>query len=251
VLVIHVPPIERPSDHEIRAALRSCTECGHDPHAPVVAVLPGPVGPSSPADVPVFADVEEAVHALADAYGITRWRTEAAERMATHEEPWLREEVDVAGMGPRVEAGAAAAVLTAAGNCGVVVDPDVVGARGCVIRLVDDPLFGMVVTVGVDDAVAELLSDQSARLAPVTRAVARDMITRLGALPALRLAGEGELALLAQAVSDTSHLHLRAPGVRGAVLRHVTVTEGGDVAVGDARLTISESAAEAPTARRL
>ncbi len=60
--------------------------------------------------------------------------------------------------------------------------------------------------------------------------------------------------MLAEAISDISHLHLRAPGITGAVLRHVIVRHGADdeLTLGEISVTVSEDAASAePAARRL
>jgi hypothetical protein len=65
---------------------------------------------------------------------------------------------------------------------------------------------------------------------------------------------ETVLRVLAEAISDVSHLHLRAPGVTGAVLRHVAVHRdaGDDLTLGEISVTVSEDAASAePAARRL
>jgi hypothetical protein len=83
------------------------------------------------------------------------------------------------------------------------------------------------------------------------------MLASLGAVSVLTRGvsdPEGTLALLSKAVSDVSHLHLRVPGVTGAVLRHATVRRdaGDDVTLGEVSVTVSEDAATVePTARRL
>jgi hypothetical protein len=138
-----------------------------------------------------------------------------------------------------------------------VLDLDSSGSAGCEIRLVDDPLFGMVLAVGVDDPVASVLGDRAHRLAPVSTPGARDMLASLGAVSVLTRGmpdPEAVLAVLAEAISDVSHLHLRAPGVTGAVLRHVTVRRdsGDDLTLGEISVTVSADAASAePAARRL
>ena len=249
VLVIHVPPIEQDSDAALRERLRSCAGCGAEQHAPVVAVMaPGPTG-----DVPTFVDVEEAAEALALVWGIARWRDDDARRSAVVEQDWDAPPVDTPA-GPTLDGDAAAELLCRTGGCGIVVDADAAGDTGCRIELRDDPLYGPVVSVGLDDRAAELLGDRSYRLAPVSRAAALDMLTSLATATLLAPDGpEGEtLERLATAVSDVSHLHLRAPGVRAALLRQARVKEDGDVAAGEITVQVGDPVGSAtPTARRL
>jgi hypothetical protein len=147
-------------------------------------------------------------------------------------------------------------VLGEAASSRVVIDLEASGSVGCSIRLDDDPLFGPVVSVAVDDRVAEALGDRAFRLAPVTTEAARDMLGSLGARGELyRGASEEQaediLRLLSAAVSDVSRLHLRVPGVRAASLRHATVS-GEDLLVGEAAITVGPDASVAePAARRL
>ena len=257
VLVVYVPPVEASADDAVRDALRSCTECGDDRHAPVVAVMAQLPAAGDSREIPVFVDVESAVQAIADARSMSRWQEADALRAAreTAEDEWPEPELPT---GPVVLDGAAAARLVAqVGRHTPVLDLDSSGVAGCEIRLVDDPLFGMVLEVGVDDPVAEALDDRAHRLAPVSTAGARDMLASLGAVTVLTRGmpdPEGVLAVLARAISDVSHLHLRAPGVTAAVLRHVTVHRdaGDDLTLGEISVTVSEDAVRAePAARRL
>jgi hypothetical protein len=249
VLVIHVPPIEQESDATLRERLRSCAGCGSEQHAPVVAVMaPGP-----PGDVPTFVDVEEAAEALAVVRDVARWRDADAQRSAALDPTWEAEPVPTPA-GPVVDGDAAAELLCRTGGCGIVVDSDAAGDTGCRIDLVDDPLYGMVVSVGLDDRAADLLGDRSYRLAPVSRATALHMLTSLATAPLLTPDGGDTAALhrLATAVSDLSHLHQRAPGVRGALLRQARVNEDGDVAAGVITVMVGDPVStSAPTARRL
>jgi hypothetical protein len=83
------------------------------------------------------------------------------------------------------------------------------------------------------------------------------MLSALGALSELtRGATEADAAatlnLLAQAVSDVSHLHLRAPGVREATLRHASAGPGGALAVGEITVTAThDPSVPEPSVRRL
>ena len=125
----------------------------------------------------------------------------------------------------------------------MVLDLDGSGSVGCEITLLDDPQFGPVVTVAVDDPVAAMLGDRQHRLAPVSLEGARDMLRALGAGDALVRGNadpESDRAALAQAVSDVSHLHLRVPGVRGVALRHATIRGGGDLVPGDVSVELGD-----------
>ena len=184
VLVVYVPPVEASADDEIRSALRSCTECD-DEHPPVVAVMAQQPSTGEPGDVPVFVDIESAVQAIADARSIARWRAADALRAdrETEEDDWP--EPDVPGGPVVLDGGAAVPLVAQTGRHTPVLDLDSSGVVGCEIRLVDDPLFGMVLAIGVDDPVAEALDDRAHRLAPVTTAGARDMLASLGAVSVL------------------------------------------------------------------
>ncbi len=257
VLVIYVPPVEASSDVEVRDALAVCTECDDDRHPPVVAVMAQQPRVGGAGDIPVFVDVESAVQAIADARSVARWRDADGLRVAreTMDDEWP--EVDLPAGPVVLDGGAAAELVGQLGRHAPRLDLESSGVVGCDIRLVDDPLFGMVLVIGVDDPVAEALDDRAHRLAPVSTAGAADMLSSLGAVSVLTRGAadpEGALAVLARVVSDVSHLHLRAPGVTGAVLRHVAVNRdaGDDLTLGEISVTVSEDAATAePAARRL
>lgn len=254
VLVIYVPPIEESVGDDIRSALQTCSGCGELRHVPVAAVMTGVSAPSTPEQVPVYADVETAARALADAWALARWRTDDERRHAADDDAW--DPLDVTIEPGVLDGQEAVDLLGAVGRGRVVIDLDASGSLGCAIALDDDPLFGPVVSVAVDDRVAEALGDRAYRLAPVSAEAARDMIRSLGAQAevfrgASASQEETTLRRLAAAVSDVSRLHLQVPGVRTAVLRHVTVA-GGDLLVGEARVTVApEAAVVEPTARRL
>jgi acyl-CoA synthetase (NDP forming)/GNAT superfamily N-acetyltransferase len=262
VIVVYVPPVEASSDAGIETALRSCAECDGDSHPPVVAVMARQPAAGDAGGIPVFVDVESAVQAIADARSMARWRAAdahraAAERAArdTAEEEWPEPDLPA---GPTVLDGAdAIRLLAQVSRSAAVLDLDSTGVSGCEIRLVDDPLFGMVLSVGVDDPVAAALDDRCHRLAPVSPAGAAAMLAGLGAGAVLTHGMTDPVqarAVLAQAISDVSHLHLRAPGVTGAVLRQVSARRdaGDDLTLGEISVTVSADAASAePAARRL
>jgi succinyl-CoA synthetase alpha subunit/GNAT superfamily N-acetyltransferase len=257
VVAVYVPPVEGSADGDVRAALRSCTDCGGDRHAPVVTVMAQQPAAGDVGDIPVFVDVESAVQAIADARSMARWREADILRGAreTTEIEWPEPDLPP---GPVVLDGAAGIRLVAqVVRRAPALDLDSSGIAGCEIRLVDDPLFGMVLAIGVDDPIAAVLDDRAHRLAPVSTAGALDMLASLGAVSVLTRGmsdPDAVLAVLAETISDISHLHLRAPGVTGAVLRHVNVRRdaGDDLTLGEISVTVSEDAAIAePAARRL
>lgn len=250
VLAIHVPPIEADSDAGIRAVLGSCRDCGDEPHAPVVAVMAG--SGIDHDDVPVFADVEDAVAALALAHAVAAWRVEDACRSAEEPAEWPAPTREPDGPGEWSGEDALGWIREATGWAPQL-DLDSAGELGVVIRLVDDPSFGPVVSVGVDDPVADALGDRSHRLAPVTLRGAEAMLRDLGALavvtgsPDGQVAEDERIAGLARAVHAISHLHLRLPGLVEAEVRRVR-----GMSVADARIEMGDRVGEVePAARRL
>ena len=150
-----------------RACCAAAPSAATTPHAPVVAVMARQPAGDEAGDIPVFVDVESAVGAIADARSVARWRDADTLRAAreTEDDEWPEPEVPT---GPTVLDGASAVRLVAqVGRHAPVLDLDSSGLVGCEIRLVDDPLFGMVLAIGVDDPVASVLDDRAHRLAPV------------------------------------------------------------------------------------
>jgi acyl-CoA synthetase (NDP forming) len=254
VLAIYVPAAELDADASIRAALRACAECGRDAGKPVVAVMRRDARLDD-YGIPAFEDVEAAVHSLEALTWLAEWRvvdTRASAEVTTwHDHP---------GGTPTLEPGTiagepAARLLSEAGSSRVSIDPESPGTIGCRIRLVEDPLFGPVVIVSVDDPVAEALDDRACRLAPVTVVAARDMLSSVAARDVAVQADmdrEAAFTALAQVISDVSRLHNLLPGVTSADLRHVNVRPGGVVVLGDVAIAVSDQAVVAdPTARRL
>jgi len=256
VLAIYVPPIEHRSDAEIRAALRACAGAASSHGKPIVAVMLSEPGPPAPDDVPAFGDVEAAVRALSAVARHAQWRrVDAARREAAAAAPERQPERHDGGLPLGTAQGESAADgLRRAGLLAVRLRAGDTPLLGCRIRLLDDPLFGPVVSVGVDDPVAEELDDRSYRLAPVAVSAALEMQASLGALPVLvRDLADPRSALdgLAQAIADVSLLPSRADGVTAADLRHAALTDGS-LTVAGISVTVSQGVvAPHPTARRL
>jgi acyl-CoA synthetase (NDP forming) len=259
VLAIYVPPIEHPSGDEIRATLRHCATA-REPgtvHKPVVALMLGGIAAEArPDDVPAFGDVEDALRALASMSRYATWRSspEHANREAESAPIVVTGELT---LGPGEYHGtAAAAVLTSLG----------VGVRfqwqskdlGFRVRLSEDPLFGPVVSVGLDDPVAEILDDRSYRLAPVTGLGSDAMLAELAsltvALSADATATGPVVAAVSALVAHVGRLAAEHPTVTSVDLRHVqSASVTGDTLVAsDISVTIAESPViPEPLARRL
>ncbi len=249
VLVLHATPVEEQGDEGLRRALDDLTRDASTAK-PVVAVMGGMRPTDAVGGVPVFDDVEDAVHALASLAWLGRWRQEDARKVSSHPVP--AEPEATAAPAPGVVVGEAAVRLVGqAGLPGLVLDLDAAGNVGLRIRLLDDPLFGPVVMVGVDDPVAEALEDHAHRLAPVSEFGAMTMLRSLGALPVLcHQADDETLSRLARTISDISCLHVRKPGVTFADVRHACTGESQDVRVGDISVTVSDTAAVTDRAAR-
>ena len=183
-LVIHVPPVEGPLDHELLAALQEESQATGKP---VVAVMQGH-GPSTAIvnGIPVFVDVEDAIGALAAMGSLSRWRAELAQAPTAPQDVDPEQLVELvrsllqAGHS-RLHGASAAQVLRAAGV------PVSAGGRrtgpSCRIALFPDPLFGPVVSVSLDDPAAIALGDISIRLAPLHLDHSRQALAALQALP--------------------------------------------------------------------
>ena len=263
VLAIYVPPIEASSDDRIRAMLRHCARRrdGATDAKPVVAVMVGLEEDQPPDDVPAFRDVEDALRALNAVTRYALWkqspaqqRDEAAADAAAPSVP--RESVDLPGSG--ILTGPEAQALLGRLGIDVGLDPDSPGALGLRVRLFEDPLFGPVIAVGVDDPVADALDDRSYRLAPVSvagaNALLEDVASLSVALPPTdpeRGAARGALAVLVSAVSDLAGSH---PGIVGVDARRVCATHEDGAGAVARSLTVDVATAPAsiePSARRI
>ena len=251
VLVLHATPVEDLGDDALRRGLDGLS--GGAAGKPVVVVMSAGGGPGDPRGVPVFEDVEDAVRALSAVAWLHRWRRADALKEMSHP---VTDETFEPRRPPEPgtrDGEAAVRMLAATGLPWITLDQDGAGSVGLRIRLLDDPLFGPVIMVSVDDPVAEALEDHAHRLAPVSPAGARGMLESLGALPVLVQGSDSTHAeRLARAISDVSCLHVRRAGVTRADLRHVVWGEDGDLTVGDISVTVSGSAMVAdPAARRM
>jgi len=252
VLVLHATPVEDLGDDDLLHMLESLA-VDRTATKPVVAVMSSGLGAGNPQGLPVFEDVEDAVQALASVAWLARWR---AADVLNSVRPRVPDEgqSDPPALVPGTVGGEAAARLVdGTGMPRIALDLDAAGSIGLVARLADDPLFGPVVMVGLDDPVAEALDDRAHRLAPVSPTGARAMLESLRSWPVLEhQLGEEALTSLAHAVSGLSCLHVRRRGITHADLRHASVGEGGNLTVGDISVTVSAAAIVAdPAARRM
>ena len=270
VLAIYVPPIEHPSGVEIRATLRRCaTASGPGGEGvPVVAVMldrpAGDVSGDVLGDVPAFLDVEDALAALGPVVRYAHWRR-ATEREAAESAEALAASdglaADGAGMAaddghaPGEYAGAAAAEMLRTAGVRIRLAPDDSPRLGLRVRLIEDPLCGPVLVVGVDDPVAETLDDRSYRLAPVTTVGAARMIRGLASLRVLGIdPATDDLGALAECLARVSTLADRDPAIATADLRHVgrDVESDTHLSISAASVTVAGAAVTAePSARRL
>ncbi len=254
VLAIYVPPIEQVSAADIRATLRRCAEMhgGMAAPKPLIAVIGGTDDRATPSDVPAFRDVEDALRALSAVARYAEWRRGPAARDA---------DTDAGTPPPPLAAGVlhdaeAVRVLREAG-VGIALDPtQEQGLLGLRVRLVDDPLYGAVVVVGVDDPVAEALDDRSYRLAPVSLEAAVGM---LGELASLTVVTRNQPAAVADLVGaagrcilEISQLAVSHPEVSAVDVRHLHGDEDGTVTAIELTVVVAESATTVePPARRM
>jgi len=260
VLAIYVPPIEQSSGEEIRATLRRCaSERPPDAaHKPVVALMLGRSdrGGSRPDDVPVFGDVEDALTALDAVARYSQWRASPEQsRPAPDLIAVASSTEEVIGPGEYRGAEAAAALGGIGVEIGFQWQSRTAGFR---VRLTDDPLFGPVVSVGLDDPIAECLDDRSYRLAPVSVTAAEAMLRSLVSMPVAladaanaAVAGINDVAALIGLVGRISIDH---PTVTTIDLRHVQASSGArDTLVAtDISVIIADSPiVPEPLARRL
>jgi acyl-CoA synthetase (NDP forming) len=257
VLAVYVPPIEHPSDAAIRAALRECARDASAHGKPLVAVMLSESERPSPDDIPAFPDVDAAVQALSLVARYSQWRRRDASRRdagssSNDPGPGAARPPVILHRGSHTR-DAAAEALSSTGLLPLTMRTSETGIVGCRIRLVTDPLFGPVVSVGVDDPVAEALDDRSYRLAPVTPTAAMEMVMALGSIAVLRTWdwGDEELLDMATAVASVSRMPAVVHGLESVDLRHAAMRQKS-VTVSDVSLTVSDEVVppDAP-ARRL
>jgi acyl-CoA synthetase (NDP forming)/ribosomal protein S18 acetylase RimI-like enzyme len=265
VLAIFVPPIEHRSGDDIRATLRRCASHPHAamPAKPVVALMLGEEHADEgdrPGDVPAFHDVEDALAALKSVTRYAQWRTSPSQTI--DETAVIALELP-SGTDPApplagTAAGSEAAAVLHELGVDVSVAMGVAASYGLRVRLFDDPLFGPVVAVGVDDPVAEALDDRSYRLAPVSPPAAAAMLDDLSSLGVLidDIGAEGWPAVR-QACNDLivsiAGLAARHPTVTAVDVRHVVPGGSGDTLVArDIWLRVADAPViPEPLARRL
>jgi acyl-CoA synthetase (NDP forming)/GNAT superfamily N-acetyltransferase len=260
ILAIYVPPIEHRSGDEIRATLRRCASHRDDglPHKPVIALMVGDSATDDfdhPDDVPSFRDVEDAMSALDAVTRYAQWRVSPAQ-LST---PAVATDGDEEPPGPPIEpapgsyTGPEAAVLMHSLGLPLhVVGPG--SAAGLRLRLVDDPLFGPVMVVGVDDPVAESLDDRSYRLAPVSHEGARAMLRDVASLNVADANHPASIEAVCALVSAVSALSSSHPSVTHVDITGVVPLSGAraTLAAEDISVTVAESAVIAePLARRM
>jgi acyl-CoA synthetase (NDP forming)/ribosomal protein S18 acetylase RimI-like enzyme len=255
VLVIYVPPIEDRSDRDIRETLRRCASGGvTEPGAkPIIAVMVAATGGQSPSDVPAFRDVEEALQALSAVARHADWRRgpTAVPADVSH--------LSDAGVGPVPRgsySGAGASRLLE--SLGPVISQGGRNPRlGCRVRLFEDPLYGPIIAVGVDDPVAEALDDRAYRLAPVSAEGAQRMLSELASLDVvLREVADADryLADLSRCISDVSALSVHHPEVIEVDARRLVlpIVASGELTSEDISVTVSEPPLNRePNARRM
>lgn len=116
-----------------------------------------------------------------------------------------------------------------------------------------DHSFGPVILVGAGGVHAELFKDTAIELAPVTPAVARDMLGRLVSAPLLsgwRGAEPVDVAALAQVIAQVSETLAARPDLAEIELNPVRVGPGGVLAV-DALIIPSGDTVNDTTGRRV
>jgi acyl-CoA synthetase (NDP forming) len=117
---------------------------------------------------------------------------------------------------------------------GVLVQEMVSGGQECIVGVRRDPLFGLVVAVGLGGVFVEVLKDVSLRLAPVDRETVLEMLGELRGLPLLEGARGNpprDIEALASLVEAVSHMALNEPDLLELDVNPVMVLEEGHGAV--------------------
>jgi len=114
----------------------------------------------------------------------------------------------------------------------------------CFVGGRQDPVFGPVVMVGLGGIFIEVFKDTAIRLAPVTKAEARDMVQELKAYPLLqgvRGRQAADVEALVEVIGKASALLAAAPEIAELDLNPVIVHPAGEgVSLVDARIFFSE-----------
>jgi acyl-CoA synthetase (NDP forming)/ribosomal protein S18 acetylase RimI-like enzyme len=231
VLVLHVPPAEHPHDAPVRRAAVEAAAAQRD--VPVLGVFPAESEVAT--GLPRFEDVEQAVAALAQARRLARWRARTRATVRTPAVPgeWA----------PGTRVGREAAALLGLGDVQVGAG----AALGWRVRAGHDPVYGPLVSVAVDDPVAEALGDRSYRLAPVPWEETADMLDELragdvalaavptprreavrdGVRRAIVACGDAAAGRPEEVTVEIRHLGDGDPASADLTARHVSVTVAG------------------------
>jgi len=136
---------------------------------------------------------------------------------------------------------------------GVLVEPMITGGIETLVGVVQEPVFGPVVVLGLGGIAADVLDDHAARLAPLTDADADDLIRSVRFAPAL-LGHDGQAAADIPALRDTllrvSRLADDLPQVAELDLNPVIIRPDTVVAV-DARIRVTSHRLADPFLRQL
>jgi acyl-CoA synthetase (NDP forming)/GNAT superfamily N-acetyltransferase len=136
---------------------------------------------------------------------------------------------------------------------GVLVQPMITGGTELIIGVVQEPVFGPLVVLGLGGVATEFLGDHAARLAPLTDSDADDLIHERRAAPLLL--GQGgqpaaDIAALRDALMRISRLAGDLPQVAELDLNPVIARPDGVFAV-DARVRVTSHGAADPFLRQL
>lgn len=122
----------------------------------------------------------------------------------------------------------------------------------CVVRTVEDPLFGPVVSFGLGGDASELLGDVSHRIPPLTDLDVSDLIRSVRAAPKLfghRGARPVDVRALEDVVARAARLADDLPEVAGLELNPVVVSEHGAAVLG-ARVRLAPDPGRSDSGRR-
>jgi acyl-CoA synthetase (NDP forming) len=157
--------------------------------------------------------------------------------------PHLRHRVDLGGVrlgigGPTELADHLASmqrVLEPLGGKEIVVQKMAPGGVACVVRTVEDPLFGPVVSFGVGGDAMELLGDVAHRIPPLTDVDIVDLVGSVRAAPKLfghRAARPVDVEALYDVIARASCMALDLPELAALELNPVVVSEEGAAVLG-------------------
>jgi acyl-CoA synthetase (NDP forming)/RimJ/RimL family protein N-acetyltransferase len=326
ILVLHVPPVESDDDSAVRAVLRDQARHATKPLLGVMVaqgdsddllVVPDQHGWPAHGSVPLFSDVEDAMHALARVARYAQWRQTPAGEVPEYEDIdsararglvdgwlaaldgddaecsrermrellacfgidlWSQREVSDADQaaaaaeelgwpavlkttvpalahrtdlgGVRLNLESERAVRAAYRSMVAGLDPEAAAhlavqrmappGVACVASVVEDNLFGPVVSFGVGGVVTELLRDRSYRLPPITDVDAAAMVREPGAAPLL-FGHQGAAPVAEAALEDLllrlGQVAIDLPEVAALELNPVVAHPGG-VSVLDGRLVL-------------